>query len=174
MFEAGTFTSAVHDPENGTCKVIPTPDDMFCAGHVQLKDGRVLVMSGNKGCPSADGTIGYQGYKDPYIFDPETETYTKTNDMNDGHWYPSATILGNGDVIGFGGLREDSTGSVTADRWSDAEQQWLPTWKVYQTWNGLRQGRRTGALKRPGGCGAVPACGPAAGRDQPRTARGSP
>src|SRR5690606_15159421 len=125
LFEAGTFTSAVYDPEQGTYKVVPTPDDMFCAGHVQLQDGRVLVMSGNKGYPSDDGTIGYQGYKDSYIFDPETETYTKTNDMNDGHWYPSATILGNGDVLSFGGLREDSTGSVTAERWSDAEQQWL-------------------------------------------------
>ncbi|WP_409469993.1 galactose oxidase-like domain-containing protein [Streptomyces sp. HC307] len=135
MFEAGTFTSAVYDPQNGTYKVIPTPDDMFCAGHVQLQDGRVLVMSGNKGYPSADGTIGYQGYKDSYIFDPETETYTKTNDMNDGHWYPSATILGNGDVISFGGLKEDSTGSVTAELWSDAEQKWLELWKVNQTWS---------------------------------------
>jgi hypothetical protein len=135
QFEAGTFTSAVYNPETGTYKVIPTPKDMFCAGHVQLQDGRVLVMSGNKGYPSADGTIGYQGYKDSYIFDPVTETYIKTNDMNDGHWYPSATALGNGDVISFGGLKEDSTGSVTAELWSDAEQQWLPTWKVNQTWS---------------------------------------
>ncbi|MFC8784861.1 galactose oxidase-like domain-containing protein [Streptomyces nigra] len=135
MFEAGTFTSAVYDPENGTYKQIPTPKDMFCAGHVQLKDGRVLVMSGNKGYPSADGTIGYQGLKDSYIFDPVTETYSRTNDMNDGHWYPSATILGNGDVISFGGLKEDSTGSVTAELWSDAEQKWLELWKVNQTWS---------------------------------------
>ncbi|MBV7699964.1 galactose oxidase-like domain-containing protein [Streptomyces sp. TRM70350] len=135
LFEAGTFTSAVYDPENGTYKVIPTPDDMFCAGHVQLQDGRVLIMSGNKGYPSADGTIGYQGYKDSYIFDPATETYLKTNDMNDGHWYPSATILGNGDVISFGGLKEDSTGSVTAELFSEAEQQWQPLWKVNQTWS---------------------------------------
>lgn len=135
LFEAGTFTSAVYDPEDGTYEVIPTPDDMFCAGHVQLQDGRVLVMSGNKGYPSADGALGYQGYKDSYVFDPETETYTRTNDMNDGHWYPSATILGNGDVVSFGGLREDSTGSVTAERWSDAEQRWLPTNRVNQTWS---------------------------------------
>ncbi|MFC7985640.1 galactose oxidase-like domain-containing protein [Streptomyces sp. NPDC057336] len=135
MFEAGTFTSAVYDPRTGDYKTIPTPKDMFCAGHVQLKDGRVLVMSGNAGYPSADGTIGYQGYKDSYIFDPETETYLKTNDMNDGHWYPSATVLGNGDVISFGGLREDSTGSVTAELWSDEQQKWLPTWQVNQTWS---------------------------------------
>ncbi|MFG3659961.1 galactose oxidase-like domain-containing protein [Streptomyces sp. NPDC047706] len=135
MFEAGTFTSAVYDPQTGDYEVIPTPDDMFCAGHVQLSDGRVLIMSGNKGYPSADGTIGYQGYKDSYIFDPTTETYLKTNDMNDGHWYPSATILGNGDVISFGGLKEDSTGSVTAELWSEDEQQWQPLWKVNQTWS---------------------------------------
>ncbi|MFI9807899.1 galactose oxidase-like domain-containing protein [Streptomyces sp. NPDC052301] len=133
-FEAGSFTSAVYDPANGTYKVIPTPKDMFCAGHVQLQDGRVLVMSGNKAYPVAGGH-GYEGFKDSYVFDPRTETYSRTNDLNDGHWYPSATELGNGDVISFGGLREDSTGSVTAERWSDEDQQWLPLWKVNQTWS---------------------------------------
>ncbi|MGW8568723.1 galactose oxidase-like domain-containing protein [Streptomyces niveus] len=134
-FEAGTFTSAVYDPEDGTYETIPTPDDMFCSGHVQLSDGRVLVMSGNKGYPSADGTVGYQGYKDSYLFDPATETYTKTNDMNDGHWYPSATVMGNGDVLSLGGLREDSSGSVTTERWSAAEEKWLPLGEVNQTWS---------------------------------------
>ncbi|MEU5539890.1 galactose oxidase early set domain-containing protein [Streptomyces sp. NPDC020362] len=133
-FNAGTFTSAVYDPANGTYKVVPTPKDMFCAGHVQLQDGRVLVMSGNKAYPVAGGH-GYEGFKDSYIFDPKTETYSRTNDLNDGHWYPSATELGNGDVISFGGLREDSTGSVTAELWSDKDQQWLPLSKVNQTWS---------------------------------------
>ncbi|MEU7320485.1 galactose oxidase early set domain-containing protein [Streptomyces griseoviridis] len=134
-FAAGTFTSAVYDPAAGTYKVIPTPKDMFCAGHVQLQDGRVLVMSGNQAFPAADGSHGYEGYKDSYLFDPATETYSRTNDLNDGHWYPSATELGNGDVISFGGLREDSTGSVTAEYWKDAEQRWLPLWQVNQTWS---------------------------------------
>ncbi|MDV7217151.1 galactose oxidase-like domain-containing protein [Streptomyces prunicolor] len=135
QFDAGTFTSAVYDPVAGTYKVIPTPKDMFCSGHVQLQDGRVLVMSGNKAFPAADASHGYEGYKDSYIFDPVTETYSKTNDLNDGHWYPSATELGNGDVISFGGLREDSTGSVTAEYWSDAQQKWLPLSQVNQTWS---------------------------------------
>ncbi|MFE5143397.1 galactose oxidase-like domain-containing protein [Streptomyces fagopyri] len=133
-FEAGTFTSAVYDPVNGTYKMIPTPKDMFCSGHVQLADGRVLVMSGNKAFPVAGGH-GYEGYKESYVFDPATETYSRTNDLNDGHWYPSATELGNGDVISFGGLREDSTGSVTAERWSAAQQRWLPFTQVAQTWS---------------------------------------
>ncbi len=134
QFDAGTFTSAVYDPVAGTYKVIPTPKDMFCSGHIQLQDGRVLVLSGNKAFPVAGGH-GYEGYKDSYIFDPKTETYSKTNDLNDGHWYPSATELGNGDVISFGGLREDSTGSVTAEYWSDAQQKWLPLSQVNQTWS---------------------------------------
>ncbi|MGW7821335.1 galactose oxidase-like domain-containing protein [Streptomyces puniciscabiei] len=133
-FDAGTFTSAVYDPANGTYKVIPTPKDMFCAGHVQLQDGRVLVLSGNKAYPVAGGH-GYEGFKDSYIFDPATETYSRTNDLNDGHWYPSATELGNGDVISFGGLREDSTGSVTTERFSYARNQWLPLSQVNQTWS---------------------------------------
>ncbi|MFD5635809.1 galactose oxidase-like domain-containing protein [Streptomyces sp. NPDC127077] len=133
-FAAGTFTSAVYNPATGSYKVIPTPKDMFCSGHVQLADGRVLVLSGNKAFPVAGGH-GYEGYKESYLFDPVTETYSRTNDLNDGHWYPSATELGNGDIISFGGLREDSSGSVTAERWSNAQQQWLPLWQVNQTWS---------------------------------------
>ncbi|MEV6191577.1 galactose oxidase early set domain-containing protein [Streptomyces sp. NPDC051920] len=133
-FAAGTFTSAVYNPATGSYKVVPTPKDMFCAGHVQLADGRVLVMSGNKAFPVVGGH-GYEGYRESYIFDPVTETYSRTNDLNDGHWYPSATELGNGDIISFGGLREDSSGSVTAERWSNAQQQWLPLWQVNQTWS---------------------------------------
>lgn len=135
MFAAGTFTSAVYDPKTGSFKTIPTPADMFCAGHVQLYDGRVLIMSGNKAYPAADGSHGYEGFKDSYIFDPDTETYTRTNDMNDGHWYPSATVLGNGDVISFGGLREDSSGSVTAEKFSASQAKWLPLNQVNQTWS---------------------------------------
>ncbi|MFI7339881.1 galactose oxidase-like domain-containing protein [Streptomyces sp. NPDC050085] len=135
MFEAGTFTSALYDPQKGTYKTIPTPKDMFCAGHVQLADGRVLVMSGNQAYPAKDGSHGYEGFKDSYVFDPATETYSRTNDMNDGHWYPSATVMGNGDVMSFGGLREDSSGSVTAERFDAAKGQWLPLSQVNQTWS---------------------------------------
>ncbi|MFP3988276.1 galactose oxidase-like domain-containing protein [Streptomyces sp. E11-3] len=134
-FERGEFETTLYNPEDGTYKDIHTPKDMFCAGHVQLSDGRVLVMSGTSGYSADDGSIGYQGYKDSYIFDPETESYIKTNDMNDGHWYPSATILGNGDVLSLGGLREDSTGSVTAELWSAEQNKWLPTNEVNQTWS---------------------------------------
>ncbi|WP_214107769.1 glyoxal oxidase [Acrocarpospora catenulata] len=133
-FAAGTFTTSVFDPATGTFTDVPTPDDLFCAGHVQLPDGKVLVMGGNKDYPAADGSHGYKGLKVSYLFDPATNTYQATNDMNDGHWYPSATVLGNGDVFSVGGLKEDSSGSVATELWSTAENRWKALWEVPQTW----------------------------------------
>lgn len=133
-FAAGTFTSALYDPSTNSFQNIPTPSDFFCAGHVQLPDGRVLVMGGNKNYP-VPGGHGYEGLKTSYIYDPATNSYTATNDMNAGHWYPSATALGNGDVLSFGGLGEDSAGTVAAEYWSNDQQQWLPLWQVNQTWS---------------------------------------
>ncbi|HKT05122.1 MAG TPA: galactose oxidase-like domain-containing protein [Rugosimonospora sp.] len=135
MFNAGTFTSAVYQPKTGTFISVPTPADLFCAGHVNLPDGRVLIMSGNKAYPAADGSHGYEGLKNSYIFDPATNTYTRVNDLNAGHWYPSATEMGNGDVITLGGLNEDSTGTVADEYFSTAQQQWLSMNQVNQTWN---------------------------------------
>jgi hypothetical protein len=57
-FAAGTFESAVYNPTTGKFKVIPTPDDFFCAGHVQLADGNVLILGGNKAYPTANGKVG--------------------------------------------------------------------------------------------------------------------
>ncbi|GAA4434611.1 galactose oxidase early set domain-containing protein [Phytohabitans houttuyneae] len=133
-FAAGTFKTAVYDPATGAFTNVATPVDLFCAGHVQLRDGKVLVMGGNKDYPSADGTVGYKGLKNSYIFDPATNRYTRTNDMLVGHWYPSATILGNGDVLSLGGLGEDSTGSTTTDYFKASEGRWLRQDETKQTW----------------------------------------
>ncbi|MFC1443012.1 galactose oxidase-like domain-containing protein [Streptacidiphilus sp. N1-10] len=134
-FAAGTFTSAVYDPVAETFQVIPTPSDMFCSGHVQLANGDVLILGGNAAYPAADGSHGYEGLNSSYLFDPDTNTYVKVNNLNDGHWYPSATELGNGDVLAFGGLKADSTGSVTAEYFSAASNSWLPLNQVNQTWS---------------------------------------
>ncbi|GAA0806203.1 galactose oxidase early set domain-containing protein [Spirilliplanes yamanashiensis] len=135
MFEAGDFRSTVFDPVAGTFTDVPTPEDLFCAGHVQLADGRVLVVSGNKGYPDPQQGADYQGLKASYIFDPATNRYTPTNDPQDGHWYPSATILGNGDVISLGGLGEDSRGTVIAEYFDAAQERWLSRAETKQTWS---------------------------------------
>jgi hypothetical protein len=134
-FAAGTFTSAVYQPKTGTFISVPTPADMFCSGHVQLPDGRVLIMGGNKAYPAADGSHGYEGLKGSYVFDPNTNTYTKVNDLSSGAWYPSATELGNGDVISLGGLGEDSSGTVATEYYSNSQGRWLGLGESNQTWS---------------------------------------
>ncbi len=134
-FAAGSFHTAVYHPTTGTFTNVATPADLFCAGHVQLSDGRVLVMGGNKDYPTADGTVGYKGLPDSYIFDPVTNAYTRTNDLAAGHWYPSATILGNGDVISLGGLGEDANGTVATEYFDATQERWLQLWEANQTWS---------------------------------------
>ncbi|BCB81984.1 hypothetical protein GCM10022251_52380 [Phytohabitans flavus] len=133
-FRAGTFRTAVYDPANGSFTNVNTPEDLFCAGHVQLKDGRVLVMGGNKDYPTPDGSVGFKGLRSSYIFDPATNKYTKINNMQAGHWYPSATIMGNGDVISLGGLGEDAKGTAFTEYFKSSENRWLAWNEVKQSW----------------------------------------
>ncbi|MGW7195069.1 galactose oxidase-like domain-containing protein [Streptomyces chryseus] len=134
-FAAGTFKSSVLDPVTGRYTDIPTPSDFFCAGHVQLPDGRVLVVGGNKDYASVDGTVGYKGLRTSYVFDPKLNKYLKVNDMLAGHWYPSATALGNGDVLSLGGLGEDAAGTVVNEHFSYAQNKWLPMGEAKQAWS---------------------------------------
>jgi hypothetical protein len=134
-FAAGTFTSAVYHPGTGTFTGVATPADLFCSGHVQLPDGRVLIMGGTKAYPSPDGSHGYEGLKNSYVFDPATDTYQRVNDLASGAWYPSATELGNGDVISLGGLGEDSGGTVATEYFSTAQQRWLGLGEAHQSWS---------------------------------------
>ena len=134
-FAAGTFTTAVYQPSTGTFINVPTPADLFCSGHVQLPDGRVLIMGGNKAYPATDGSHGYEGLKNSYVFDPSTNSYSRVNDMSSGSWYPSATETGNGDVITLGGLGEDSSGTVATEYFSNAQQRWLGLNEANQSWS---------------------------------------
>lgn len=133
-FDAGTFKTSLFDPVANTYTDIPTPDDFFCAGHVQLPDGRVLVIGGNKDYALPDASVGYKGLKTGYIFDPDTNQYVRTNDPLAGHWYPSATAMGNGDVIALGGLAEDSSGTVVNEHFSYAQNKFLPLGEAKQAW----------------------------------------
>lgn len=65
--------------------------ELFCAGHTSLADGRVFISGGH--------IADYTGYAHSVIFDPNRNTYTSLPDMNEGRWYPTATVLSNGDVL---------------------------------------------------------------------------
>jgi Domain of unknown function (DUF1929) len=148
QFAAGTFESAVYNPTTGKFRVIPTPDDFFCAGHVQLANGNVLILGGNKAYPTAATKGNYEGLNTSYIFDPVTEKYIKENNLASGAWYPSATELSNGDVISYGGLNGAGQGSTVIDYFeynqsinesapnSGTDGKWLPEGSINQSFGG--------------------------------------
>ncbi|MEV6637579.1 galactose oxidase-like domain-containing protein [Actinoplanes sp. NPDC051470] len=47
-FQAGTFRTILFDPATDTFTDVPTPTDVFCAGHTFLPNGNLLIAGGTK------------------------------------------------------------------------------------------------------------------------------
>lgn len=100
-FTAGTFTSYIWDPVTNERRMIPTPSDMFCAGHTLLPDGRALVGGGT----AAYGD--FKGSKALYAFNFDTETYQALPPLEVGRWYPTAVTGADGRVLFVAGFDEN-------------------------------------------------------------------
>lgn len=61
--------------------------DLFCSGHSFLADGTLLAVGGGGGSPGVPSSI--QGWR----FDPGSETWKRTADMNYMRWYPTTVTL---------------------------------------------------------------------------------
>lgn len=82
-FRAGTFESVLWDPVRGTFKEIPTPKDMFCGGHAQLPDGRLLVAGGTARYEKLKGDVRRAG-----------GTMVVKNEDPDAPWHiPQGTVF---------------------------------------------------------------------------------
>lgn len=100
-FEAGEFSSYLWNTITGTRRLISTPDDLFCSGHLLLPDGRALIVG---------GTTAYRPFKggrSVYAFDFETEQYDILSPMEVGRWYPSVTMNATGQAVITSGLDDD-------------------------------------------------------------------
>ena len=94
------WRAAVLDLELGQVVTQPVSWDMFCNGMVTLPDGRVLINGGNlKYDP-------FWGEPRNAVYDPDTGAFTDIETMAHGRWYPTPTVLGDGRVMTFSGLRE--------------------------------------------------------------------
>ncbi|NGO79823.1 DUF1929 domain-containing protein [Streptomyces sp. YC504] len=61
QFDAKTFRTVLWDPKENTFENIPTPADLFCAGHTQLPDGRLLVAGGTQRYETLEGDVEKAG-----------------------------------------------------------------------------------------------------------------
>lgn len=90
---------------------------LFCAGHTSLADGRVFIAGGH--------IADFVGYQHASIYDPSTNTLKPAPDMNQGRWYPTATLLPNGDVLVVSGdVNSNSTVNTLPQVYSPATNTW--------------------------------------------------
>jgi hypothetical protein len=83
---------------------------LFCSDQVLLPDGRVLTPGGTHYYSephvpeSSLGVAELEGLRNTRIYNPETNTWTQTGEMNYGRWYPSLVTLASGNVFVASGV----------------------------------------------------------------------
>ncbi|GGT14059.1 kelch motif-containing protein [Streptomyces chromofuscus] len=60
-FDAKRFDTRLWDPAEGTIEKVPTPNDLFCTGHTQLANGRLLIAGGTKRYEKLAGDVKKAG-----------------------------------------------------------------------------------------------------------------
>jgi hypothetical protein len=93
-----SFTRAmVWNPADNTYKRVDLQgSNIFCAGFAHLANGNILIAGGNANASLA-GTVR------TYVFNWQTETWTRGNDMAAARWYPSVAETANGEEVIIGG-----------------------------------------------------------------------
>ena len=99
------------DPTTNKFTPKPVGRDIFCAGHVFLPDGRLFVAGGR-------GDHDVEGIKDVNIFNPFTEEWESAPPMNYARWYPTATLLPNGEVAVVAGTDENKVHVEIPEVWT--------------------------------------------------------
>jgi len=80
-----------------------TDTDLFCAGSAHLWDGRILFAGGDGGAAGANGPLANSN-----IYNPVSNTWHRTQNMNAPRWYSSVAALSNGEMLTLGGTYEPS------------------------------------------------------------------
>ncbi|MEV8434894.1 discoidin domain-containing protein [Streptomyces chartreusis] len=110
----GYTQTAILDLKTGKVtqrRVDNTGHDMFCPGIAMLADGRVLVTGGSNAEKAS-------------IYDPATDQWTETTDMNVPRGYQAMTLLSTGDAFVLGGSWSGGEGGKDGEVWSPKTQTW--------------------------------------------------
>lgn len=98
--------TALYNPVTNSYNTVPfsDPEDLFCAGHTFLPDGRLVAGGG-----ANQGQV-----RSTHIFDPITETWTRLNggQLRDFRWYPTLVTMGDGRIAIVSGTSGGTAGTV--------------------------------------------------------------
>lgn len=113
-------TPSLWDPGTGTFSTLSEPGDLFCSGHTLLGDGRLLVAGGHSG-------TDHIGTKTTFIFDPVANTWSRSQDMQNGRWYPTSTTLATGEVLTVAGGDTAGVSNLIPEVWQNGSWRALTT-----------------------------------------------
>jgi hypothetical protein len=108
VWDPGTGLPPVGLPE------IPVGHMLFCAGHTLMPDGRLIVAGGHH--------MDDAGIRATYLFSQEG-TPQEVDSMAFGRWYPTLTVLPDGQVLSMAGRDKASTVVATPELWNGSS--WL-------------------------------------------------
>ncbi|HKR38028.1 MAG TPA: fibronectin type III domain-containing protein, partial [Steroidobacteraceae bacterium] len=101
QLSTGTPDPRVWDPVTSAFTVVPVNDgsNLFCSGHSTLPDGRLFVAGGEVSGIGSATANSHVGLATGHIFNPATNLWTSTSNMQYGRWYPTQTTLPDGRVL---------------------------------------------------------------------------
>jgi Domain of unknown function (DUF1929) len=131
-FNEKKYSTLLWNPTTNVFQSVATPWDVFCAGHSFLPDGQLLIAGGTAKYEilAQDSPTGkqqeFEGLKDTYIFNPDTERYEKVGDLNYARWYPTLVTMPNGAVVAVSGL--DDKGNIdngNTESYDQTTKKWV-------------------------------------------------
>jgi galactose oxidase len=98
------------NPSTNAFTAAPSPSWLFCSGHAFLPDGRLLVNGGHqsdtRGIPATN------------LYNPTAATWTSASPMAKGRWYPTTTILANGQAVTIAGTDQNAAVVTVPEVWT--------------------------------------------------------
>lgn len=101
----------IWNPSTQTFSDVPISNNIFCAGHATLSDGRVVAAGGH-----INNNVGTKNIN---IYDPATKKWTAGPMMRDGRWYPNVSVLPNDKVV-------ITTGDITTSAMANIPEVYDP------------------------------------------------
>ena len=96
---------------------MPAGADLFCAHHVNLEDGKVLVTGGAGESVGGDYVDDW-GITAICIYDsskPLANRWEKIGDMREARWYPTLVTMPDGSLVAFSGIIRGNPHAATAE-----------------------------------------------------------
>ncbi|HKY36577.1 MAG TPA: galactose oxidase-like domain-containing protein [Polyangiaceae bacterium] len=116
MEDAGPW---IVEPSTGSFMPAAHPGfDAFCAGHTFLADGNLFLAGGH--------WYDNVGVERAMVYDVASDRWLELPPMNDGRWYPTTTVLGDGSVLVLSGTFSPGAGGVNGlpQIWQPAQKAW--------------------------------------------------